>query len=399
MDIFPLRKDAFVVKVLAYNSAARGTGQFVRGLKLAATIVSAFGDARCVLLVGSNYVPRRCPANTTIIRMPEITKTLNGRAVCSTLNVERAFEIRQATIRNVISEFRPDVFLVDSRPLGLNGELLHSLQAIRARGECKIMLILRDIVDQPALVKARWRDESVYEAIENLYDKVVFLGEESIYNAAEMYGLTSFGNKVIYAGYLGDRVTHVADQRPRHHGSDAMNSVLVTVGGGYDGDRLVRALCCYIESIADAQRYISFKIVLGCNSPLSRKTLVAEYPRITRDAEIIAYLDDLTALIAEADLVITMCGYNTLTEALAHRKKLIAVPRSHSGCEQILRAEAVARAYDGIWVLPEHNLSTEAIGQALRSGLDAPPPRLEIEMSGNARLVELLKNEVQHARR
>ncbi len=386
------------MKVLAYNSAARGTGQFVRGLKLAATIVSAFGDAQCTLLVGSNYFPRQCPANTTIIRMPEITKTLNGRAVCRSLNVERAFEIRQATIRSVISEFRPDVFLVDSRPLGLNGELVHALQEIRARGECKIMLILRDIVDQPALVKARWRDESVYEAIENLYDKVIFLGEESIYNAAEMYGLTSFGNKVIYVGYLGNHVTHVADQRRRHDGPDAMSSVLVTVGGGYDGDLLVRALCCYIESIADAERHISFKIVLGCNSPLCRKTLVAEYPRITRDAEIIASLDDLTALIAEADLVITMCGYNTLTEVLAHRKKLIAVPRSHSGCEQIIRAEAVARAYDGIWVLPERKLSTETIGQALRLGLAAPPPRREFEMSGNARLVELLSNEVQNAR-
>jgi predicted glycosyltransferase len=387
------------VKVLAYNSAARGTGQFVRSLKLAATIVSAFSDARCTLLVGSNYFPRQCPSNTTIVRLPEITKTLNGRAVCRTLNVERAFEIRQATIRSVISEFQPDVFLVDSRPLGLNGELLHSLQAIRVRGECKIMLILRDIVDEPALVKARWRDESVYEAIENLYDKVIFLGEESIYNAAEMYGLTSFGNKVIYVGYLGDRVTYVAGQRPPRHGSEAMSSVLVTVGGGYDGDRLVRALCCYIESIADAQRHISFKIVLGCNSPLSRKTLIAEYPRITRDAEIIASLDDLTALTVESDLVITMCGYNTLTEALAHRKKVIAVPRSHSGAEQTIRAEAVARAYDGIWVLPEDKLSIDAIGQALRSGLAAPPPRLKIEMSGNARLVALLGNEVQHARR
>lgn len=387
------------MKVLAYNSAARGTGQFVRGLKLADTIVSAFGEARCTLLVGSNYLPRRCPANTTIVRLPEITKTLDGRAECRTLDVNRALEIRQATILSVLSEFRPDVFLVDSRPLGINGELLHSLEAIRARGECKSMLILRDIVDEPASVRARWRDESVYEAIEALYDKVVFLGEEAIYNAAEMYGLTSFGKKVIYVGYLGDRVTHDADQSVRHHESDSMNSVLVTVGGGYDGDHLIRSVCCYIESIADAQRHISFKIVLGGNSPLLKMALVAEYPRITRDAEIIAYLDDLTALIAEADLVVTMCGYNTLTEALARRKKLIAVPRSHSGSEQIIRAEAIARAYDGIWVLPEDKLSTESIGQALRSGLAAPPPRVKIEMSGNARLVELLKNEVQHARR
>lgn len=387
------------MKVLAYNSAARGTGQFVRGLKLADTIVSAFGEARCTLLVGSNYFSRRCPENTTIVRLPEITKTLDGRTECRTLDVNRAFEIRQATIRSVLSEFRPDVFLVDSRPLGLNGELLHSLEAIRARGECKSMLILRDIVDEPASVKARWRDESVYEAIEALYDKIVILGEEAIYNAADMYGLTSFGKKVIYVGYLGDRVTQDADQSVRHHGSsDSVNSVLVTVGGGYDGDRLIRSVCCYIESIADAQRHICFKIVLGGNSPLLKSALLADYPRITRDAEIIAYLDHLAALIAEADLVVTMCGYNTLTEALAHRKKLIAVPRSHSGSEQIIRAEAVARAYDGIWVLPEDKLSTEAIGQALRSGLAAPPPRVKIEMSGNARLVELLKNEVQHAR-
>jgi predicted glycosyltransferase len=386
------------VRVLAYNSAARGTGQFVRGLKIANTIEAAFVDARCTLLVGSNFLPRRCPPNTTIVRLPEITKTIDGRVECRTLDVTRAFEIRQATIRRVLEECRPDVFLVDSRPLGLSGELLPTLEAITARPGCKSMLILRDIVDDPALVKARWHDESVYEAIDALYDKVLILGEETIYNAAELYDLTRFGDRVTYLGYVGDGVPHAAARNTQHDGSVARNSVLVTVGGGFDGDRLIHPLCRYIESLAEAPREISFKIVLGRNSPLLMKGLVAAYPRIARDAEVIGYMDDLNPLLVDADLVITMCGYNTLTEALAHRKKVIAVPRSHSGREQLIRAEAVARVYDGIWVLSEDMLTTDTIDCVLRAALAAPPPRVQIEMSGNARLVELLKEEVENAR-
>lgn len=388
---------AIVVKVLAYNSAARGTGQFVRGLKIANTITAAFDDGRCTLLVGSNFLPRRCPARTTIVRLPEITKTLDGQPECSTLDVDLAFEIRQTTIQRVVEQFRPDVFLVDSRPLGLSGELRHTLEAIKARRDCENVLILRDIVDEPALVTERWRRESVYEAIDALYDKVVILGEEAIYNAAEQYGLTRFGDKVRYLGYLGDGSGEVVSRAQRRYGVDTRKSVLVTVGGGYDGDRLIRPVCRYLESLADTPSDIAFKIVLGRNSPLHRTALIDDYPRITRDAEIFDYVENLDALMAEAELVITMCGYNTLTESLAHRKKVIAVPRSHSGREQIIRAEAVASVYDGIWVLPEHRLTTEAIDRALREGLAAPPPRVQIDMSGNTRLVELLKDVVEYA--
>lgn len=54
-------------------------------------------------------------------------------------------------------------------------------------------------------------------------------------------------------------------------------------------------------------------------------------------------IETFTAYVAAADLLIGMCGYNTVCETLSYGVPLVSIPRSHPSGEQRLRSKAFAR--------------------------------------------------------
>ena len=65
----------------------------------------------------------------------------------------------------------------------------------------------------------------------------------------------------------------------------------------------------------------------------------AKYPEIT----VLEFTNDMMSYINTADLVLSMCGYNTITEVLQKGKKAIVVPRIKPGKEQLIRAQSMAK--------------------------------------------------------
>jgi predicted glycosyltransferase len=393
------------LKILTYNSSARGSGQFVRSLKIAEIITKAFLDARCVILAGNSYVAKDVPTRTDVVRMPEIRKSISGdymlvpskptgltpRPKC----LSEAFAIRKRIIRATIEEYDPDVFLVDSRPAGLNDELLEVLEQMSAQSKCKTVLMLRDIVDDPNLVIKRWTDQGTYKLINEAYDKVVVLGNESLFDAVERYQMFAFREKVIYLGYLGSPRFSVSDCDVSEP-SGATKHILVTVGGGFDGGSIIETMCEYISSTSrqSQQLELSFSIVLGSNATLMALDLFERYRDISRIIQIYQHVRCLESLIAKAHIVVSMCGYNTLIELIERRKKIIAIPRTHSGSEQMMRASLLNRVYDGMWIIPQKELTAERIGWLIGSALMAPWPSVQMEMSGARNLITFLDQEV-----
>ena len=65
--------------------------------------------------------------------------------------------------------FDPDVVIVDKEPVGLRGELKPSLDILRRRG-ARIVLGLRDVLDEPAAVLEEWSRNGALEALDTVYD-------------------------------------------------------------------------------------------------------------------------------------------------------------------------------------------------------------------------------------
>jgi predicted glycosyltransferase len=77
--------------------------------------------------------------------------------------------------------------------------------------------------------------------------------------------------------------------------------------------------------------------------PLMDEELKVEALRLGGEAgvEVLEHVPDLTALMAGADLLVTMTGYNSVNEALAMGCPIVTVPRLGPSAEQRLRAEAL----------------------------------------------------------
>ena len=77
---------------------------------------------------------------------------------------------RSSFIRHTAEMFDPDIFIVDKEPLGLRGEVLETLEMLKQRGT-RLVLGLRDVMDEPKLLVPEWRRKNVLPA---LRDKLGF---------------------------------------------------------------------------------------------------------------------------------------------------------------------------------------------------------------------------------
>lgn len=392
-----------VMKILLYNSAARGTGQFIRSLKIADFLTSCLPDCTCRVLAGNSIVEKSLARNTDIVALPQIVKSLDGAYQLTTsrqdalasdsASISNAFLIRRQIIDSTINSYDPDLFLVDSRPRGLADELVEPLSRISS-SRCKSVLLLRDIVDAANQTVRRWKDEGVYCAIRTLYDSVAILGERSVFDAVREYKLQAYEDRVVYLGFLGNpRVDSAPSMVPA---LASKKRVLVTVGGGFDGSDIIGIVCRLLVHEAKTMDSLSFTIILGAYSPLTSAAIEEYVHGAAADVEVLQYLSDPTPRIRQADLVISMCGYNTLFELIEAQKKIIAVPRGHSGYEQSLRANLLSHIYDGIWVIPPNEFTPQRLATIIVEALAAPQPQVRLPMKGAANLMTHLLSLLGH---
>lgn len=391
------------MRIALYNSASRGTGQYVRSLKIANLITSHDPRSTCTILAGNGIVDRVLPYNTNVVQLPQIWKSTKGilelrssapsQKQASPDSVVEALAERRRIIRDVIDSIMPDVFIVDSRPTGLSDEVVAPLQLAGSFGTRRL-LIYRDIVDSPSLTVQRWREEMTYQVMEELYDGIGFLGEDYIFDAVDNYGLDTIRHKVRHLGFLG-AINPASSSLDTPTATNKIN-VLVTVGGGYDGKAIIEAMVDLITSKCATYDNFVVTIALGARSPLVPEDLRCRLDRARADVKVLRHIVDLSAEICLADVVVSMCGYNSLFELVEAGKKVIAVPRSHSGCEQIIRAGLIRGIYDGIWIVPQDEICASRLAEALDVALAAPSPKKNVPMNGAANLEwYLLRNDAQ----
>ncbi|MCK7495253.1 MAG: hypothetical protein MZW92_32320 [Comamonadaceae bacterium] len=108
----------------------------------------------------------RLPRARGLRAHPGVIKLHSGEYKSLGLHIEldQTMAMRAAIIRHTAEAFRPDLFLVDKEPLGLKGEVVPTLQDLKARGT-HLVLGLRDIMDEPAMLSREWEHKHVMPAL------------------------------------------------------------------------------------------------------------------------------------------------------------------------------------------------------------------------------------------
>jgi len=328
-------------RILIYSHDSFGLGHLRRCREIAHAIVEDNPDASVLILSGSPIIGNfEFRSRVDFVRIPGVIKLRNGEytSLKLPLAIEQTMAMRAAIIRHTAEAFQPDLFLVDKEPLGLRGEVRETLSYLNDRG-VPCILGLRDVMDDPVALAEEWRRKQTVPALVDCYDAIWVYGLPHICRPLDGLDLpASVGRRMVYTGYL-----------PREAAADAPKVrlekirtpyILVTVGGGGDGEAIIDWVLRAYESDPDLP-YPAL-LVLGPfmgsdhqNDFLDRADQLGNVEAITFDAHI-------EGLMAEAVGVVGMGGYNTFCEILSFDKRALIVPRTAPRLEQYIRARHAA---------------------------------------------------------
>jgi len=328
-------------RVLIYSHDTFGLGHLRRCRTIAHSLVENHKNLSVLILSGSPIIGSfDFRARVDFVRVPGVIKLRNGEYTSLNLHmdIEDTLDLRASIIRHTASSFDPDIFIVDKEPLGLRGEVTATLEMLKERGT-RLVLGLRDVMDEPKLLAPEWQRKNVMPALESLYDDIWVYGLPQICNPLDGLEIPpSVSRKMTYTGYL-----------PRRPGTAASVSLpeitnrpflLVTTGGGGDGDGLIDWVLKAYES--DPLLPYPALLVLGpFMSPELQASFHERAAKLER-VEAITFDPHFENLMADAAGVVAMGGYNTFCEILSLDKRAIIVPRRVPRLEQTIRAEQAA---------------------------------------------------------
>jgi UDP-N-acetylglucosamine--N-acetylmuramyl-(pentapeptide) pyrophosphoryl-undecaprenol N-acetylglucosamine transferase len=154
----------------------------------------------------------------------------------------------------------------------------------------------------------------------------------------------------------------------------------VLVFGGSQGSRVLNeAMTAALPHLPGPDRLR----LVHQTGPAQRDGVAAAYVHAARDAEVVAYLDDMEGRFAAADLVVSRSGATTCAELQAAGKAAVLVPFARAADDH-QRVNAKAMEANGAAVVVEENdLTGEALARAM-GGLLQDDARLR-DMGRSAR--------------
>ena len=377
------RKDA---RILIYSHDTFGLGHLSRCRAIAHSLVERFKHLSVLILSGSPIIGSfDFRSRVDFVRVPGVVKLRNGEYTALNLHIdiEQMLKMRASIIRHTAEMFDPDIFIVDKEPLGLRGEVQETLEVLKRQGT-RLVLGLRDVLDDPRLLEPEWRRKNVLPALRDLYDEIWIYGLPQICDPLEGIALPlSVRQKVSYTGYLPRKVsTSGAPQRLPEITNRPY--ILVTTGGGGDGENLIEWVLRAYET--DPLLPYPALLVLGPFMQPERQTEFMDRASKLKRVDAITFHNHLETLVAGAAGVVAMGGYNTFCEVLSLDKRALIVPRTTPRLEQFIRASSAARlglvsmlADDGRYdaavmaaalrALPRQNRPSEVVVPGLLEGL------------------------------
>jgi predicted glycosyltransferase len=332
--------DAVPSRFLFYSHDGLGLGHMRRNLCVASALSEL--SPRASILVATSAEEAELfgiPPRIDLLKLPGLRKIDNGRYAARRLPLtgEEVRSVRAHLLTAAVESFRPDVVLVDKHPFGVGDELLPALEAAR-EARARLVLGLRDVLDDPLSVRAEWHSRHLYERIPEYYDRVLVYGQPEILDPRRAYAFPAPVSALTrFCGYVvSSRQDNTHENRLRRTGVDRP-FVLATAGGGEDGFAL---LSTFIEAASTGRWQAVAVTGPQCSPEPARRlrTLAAEAGVSFR-----RFVPNVSRAFPYTNALVCMGGYNTLVEAVASGVPTVCVPRIRPRTEQLIRARSLER--------------------------------------------------------
>jgi predicted glycosyltransferase/AmiR/NasT family two-component response regulator len=323
-------------RMIIYSHDTFGLGHLRRSLNLAAALVRAVDDLSILLVTGSAVAHRfPLPPRVDYVKLPAVRKTADEQYASRSLSMpdDDVRTLRANLIEQVVRDFRPHLLLADHAPAGMRGELRPALSWLRENlPECRTIVGLRDIIDEPAAVAENWHRLEIYRLLEEAYDHVVVYGHRTFFDPVTAYQMPpAVAARVRFVGHVVEAPG--AETPPPPSG----RRIVVTTGGG-DGavDTLAGG---FLRMLAEHPLPADVETIVF-PGPLAPTETVAALHQAAAGLPVTIheFVESTSPWMATADLVVCTGGYNTTMQALRYARRILIVPRALHRQEQSLRA-------------------------------------------------------------
>jgi len=366
--------------ILMYSHDTYGLGHIRRTMAIASYLRSP--HVNILILTGSPIVGRfSFPDQVDFVRIPGMIKKTNEEyfPLSIKINPEHALNIRKNIITATAKAFQPDLFIVDKEPLGLRKEIVPTLKWLRRYlPATRTILGLRDIMDEASVIKKDWKDKGVYKTLDNLYSEIWVYGLREFYDPIQEYAIPgSINCKMTFTGYIPRRVPRekaVQKVRKKHTRNNGKKLVVVTTGGGGDGYLVMHNFLAMLESETQPLPFTSV-LITGPFMPQKEIDEISERAK-KLDVRIREFYKRMEEILAAADLVVSMGGYNTVCEILTQGTPSLIIPRETPRKEQLIRAQVLSRQ-NMVDYIPWNSFTPQSLRSKVFKLLEQPEPYQE----------------------
>jgi predicted glycosyltransferase len=332
-------------KIAMYSHDTMGLGHVRRNLLIAQTLAAKMNAT--VLMISGAWEAGlfSLPQNVDCVTLPALEKSEDGTYSPRRLGVSlrQIVAMRAQMILAAVKSFAPDVMIVDKVPRGVCGELEPTLVQLEETRFTRLVLGLRDILDEPEALRREWETQKNEDAIRRFYDAVWIYGDRKVYDPIREYRLSAeVGRKVQFAGYLNRRAQRAPEAADilAELRLPAGELALCLTGGGQDGMYLAEAFAnAFANGHAPAMNGL---ILTGPFMPQAARQRLHHMAANSARLRVLEFVSDASSLVAAADRLVIMGGYNTVCEALSFDKPTLVVPRITPRLEQLVRAQRLA---------------------------------------------------------
>jgi predicted glycosyltransferase len=263
---------------------------------------------------------------------------------------------RRAALLARFEALRPDVLITELFPLGrraMRFELVPLLEA--AHGRTPRPLILASVRDVLAGKSDPKKTDEMVAWTQAWYDRILVHGDPSLLPLNASFPEDRIAERVVYTGYVGAAATEAAG------GRDGQDEVVVSIGGGAVGARLIETAAAARPLSAARDR--RWRFLMGGDLP---ETARSRLPALAGSGCVVEPARaDFTGLLQRCHVSVSQAGYNTAMDIRPAGARAVLVPFAAAGeTEQTVRAKAMARKGWAV-VCAEADLTPAALAAAI----------------------------------
>lgn len=354
-------------------------GHYVRSLAL----IRGLREHRVYFVNGG--VPIRempPPADVFTLQLPPI----QCDAQFSELQMSDAQNVQQQRVEHLLELQRtvqPNVIVIELFPFGrkkFEFELLPLLESNLATPQpAKVVCSLRDILVKKA-DPAKF-EERVCRLVNRFFDVILVHADPQMQTLAESFSrIDDLRAEIHYTGYVVSQNGISPEEPPPGSKSDDLK-ITVSAGGGRVGFPLLKTAAQALKKL-DSTRPLTMTLVTGPFLPKEQRwqlqLLTVDEPRL----RVKTFVPNLCQTLTQADLSISMAGYNTCLDILQAGVRALLVPFNGGGNDEQLRRARALSHLGAASVLHPHKLTAHNLARAIDAVLNSSLHKVKLNLNG-----------------